>query len=352
VVSLAPCISRLGLSIDKVCIVFCCSRSIYPLFHLSCYHMDVMLPFSMLFLSFLLFLPYSAALNLSTPNISTNLSVTNAILQGATNSTDTPLAVAFSCYGLPYGGFGFASHVLTTYTIIILAFDRRPLLPFRRLRHRKFDMLLLAGQLIGTLITTIYTMVKCRGLWELAAIAAWQLSICLAQTCASMVSNATTWFEIEHRPWNHWWLLALYVPGFCVGIVGLIGTFDHLLTGPHINLIVFWLPLVLVSLVAGVSVAICCPPWSRRRFGTAPDPEEYPEDCIEGIFHFRWFKRHPEWLYRLPAGVCLVFSLLAPFAADWVLGSLLNNLAGIGYGKLAKVSYTYFVAKRLLMLSC
>ena len=81
------------------------------------------------------------------------------------------------CYSLPYGGLGFASHVLTYYTIVCLAFGRRPLWPFKRIDHSKFGFGLSAVGLVGGLLVTVVTILRCRNHWQLLVLAIWKLSM-------------------------------------------------------------------------------------------------------------------------------------------------------------------------------
>jgi hypothetical protein len=46
------------------------------------------------------------------------------------------------CYALPYGAWGFASHILTYYTVICLAKGISPALPWRELERRNWNVFL------------------------------------------------------------------------------------------------------------------------------------------------------------------------------------------------------------------
>ena len=70
------------------------------------------------------------------------------------------------CYALPYGGFGFASHILTYYAMAMICIGRRPLAPWTRLRGpRKWNMSLAIIKLIFTIIPSVVTMVRCSHSW-------------------------------------------------------------------------------------------------------------------------------------------------------------------------------------------
>ena len=93
-------------------------------------------------------------------------------------ATVNPLVKEIQCYSLPYGGIGFASHVLTYYTIaMLLALSRRPYLPWLRTIHSKSDIVLTAISIIITITASAITMKRCQHRWEFMAIAAWKLDL-------------------------------------------------------------------------------------------------------------------------------------------------------------------------------
>ena len=85
------------------------------------------------------------------------------------------------CYALPYGGLGFISDMLTLYTIWMLSHGYTPWFPKRELKGGWPDMILAGVGSCGTVVSTIYTIVRCRGRWAFVLIAIWKLflSICL-----------------------------------------------------------------------------------------------------------------------------------------------------------------------------
>jgi hypothetical protein len=66
-----------------------------------------------------------------------------------------------TCYSLPYGGIGFGSHLLTYYSMVMLAYGYRPSPPFGRLRNKKWGVLLGMAQLIGSVVLTAVAIHKC-----------------------------------------------------------------------------------------------------------------------------------------------------------------------------------------------
>lgn len=82
------------------------------------------------------------------------------------NDFESPYNDEIKCYALPYGGFGFASHILTYYAMAMICCGRRPLAPWTRLRGpRKWNMSLAIIKLIFTIIPSVVTMVRCSHSW-------------------------------------------------------------------------------------------------------------------------------------------------------------------------------------------
>lgn len=84
-----------------------------------------------------------------------------------------------ACYSLPYGGLGFASHVLTYYTLVCLWFGKSPLWPFRGVSFSKLDLWLGSISIVITTGMTILTMIRCKSSWQLLTIAVWKMSMSL-----------------------------------------------------------------------------------------------------------------------------------------------------------------------------
>ncbi|KAM7197519.1 hypothetical protein V8F33_005485 [Rhypophila sp. PSN 637] len=90
------------------------------------------------------------------------------------------------CYALPYGAIGFASHILTYMTVICLSLGRNPLMPWLRLKNRRFN---LGISVLGFLISfplTVVTMVKCKNTWSFILIAVWKLVLSTTLTAMSI----------------------------------------------------------------------------------------------------------------------------------------------------------------------
>ena len=87
------------------------------------------------------------------------------------------LAGEIACYGLPYGLFGFISHLFTYYTVICLSLGRRPLWPWRPLTHANRDLWIALVGMIGGVGLATFTIVRCRNHWQLLLIGIWTTSM-------------------------------------------------------------------------------------------------------------------------------------------------------------------------------
>lgn len=90
------------------------------------------------------------------------------------------------CYSLPYGALGFASHVLTYYTILCLWFGRKPLWPLSRVDFSWFDLALGCIHISVSTILSIVAIVRCKDSWELLAIGVWKMTMSLLHGIAAI----------------------------------------------------------------------------------------------------------------------------------------------------------------------
>jgi len=103
---------------------------------------------------------------------------TNSVLFSRDNSTTSAvyniLANEIHCYGLPYGGLEFTSHVLTYYATVCLWLGRKPMMPNRRVKYSWFDLTLgVVGLCVSTAndveVQAVATKINlnCSHLWSL-----------------------------------------------------------------------------------------------------------------------------------------------------------------------------------------
>jgi hypothetical protein len=91
-----------------------------------------------------------------------------------------------ACYGLPYGGIGFTSHILTYYTIATHLCGRKPLKPWKSLKYRKFSPLLGVIQLIMTVVTASISIHRCQKQWFFVILGVWMLTTSIALSFVSI----------------------------------------------------------------------------------------------------------------------------------------------------------------------
>ena len=113
------------------------------------------------------------------------------------------LSDELKCYALPFGGIGFASHIVTYYTIIMLSRGRSPWL-WKKSTHWRFDAFLSVVGLIWTLTITIFTMIRCRQRWEFVVMAFWKMMMSLTLSAISthaaiLVRRHTDWIIKQQR---------------------------------------------------------------------------------------------------------------------------------------------------------
>src|SRR5208282_5195160 len=111
--------------------------------------MAILIPIKPCLLFILLLIPSASKIVSADPN---STSLHNSTVPGNStvpdNSTRT-LEDEIQCYCLPYGGLGFASHILTYYAIAILTTLHSPWRPWRRIKHSGFNYILAIGTLIA-----------------------------------------------------------------------------------------------------------------------------------------------------------------------------------------------------------
>jgi len=266
-----------------------------------------------------------------------------------TRGTNLPTEIA--CYNLPYGGLGFASHVLTYYTIACLAYGRRPLWPFKQIKNGKYDLVLAGLAFLGGLIFSTITMVRCRNHWQLLVLGVWKFSMSLFNAivgahvayknfveAGGQIGCGTTnqvgsgagsqaGVQIDEKPiirLEVFYWFAIYVPGMMAGFAGLMSLIaENWDASPKLRIVV---------VVFGVPALICV------------------VLILGGVFLGNTngcFAVTARWGLKilLPA-----FVILSVFFGDWAIGAMANNLAGIPTSDQG-LYYVYWISKRFTMLS-
>jgi fluoride ion exporter CrcB/FEX len=250
------------------------------------------------------------------------------------------------CYSLPYGGIGFASHILTYYTFIILACGRSPWQPWRMLDSWKLDLILGLLGLLITMSTSIYTAVRCHNRWQFVLIAVWKLTLSISLTAMSVhvaavvrkaVKDEKVYYHTSGAPNTVFagkvtsdktsdlilWLLA-YIPGILVGLPGIISLVVQTWDDHTIRIITYtflgtWFGLSILGTMIAALVA-----------------EDETKTAVS--------------IY-LAMIFALLLCMLAPFYSDWTLGAIAGNWAGTPTSDNAVLYWLYFVGKRLPFLS-
>jgi len=138
----------------------------------------------------------------------------------------TTLQGEIMCYGIPYGGIGFASHIITYYTLIALWFGRKPFMPWLPLEHHVWDGIMGFLTFAGGNTLAIFTVIRCRNRWQFVLIAVWK--ICLSTTLSLTAFTNAVFLgnkdeednEFHEGPLPSAGWLVLYVLGLIVGMVG------------------------------------------------------------------------------------------------------------------------------------
>lgn len=242
------------------------------------------------------------------------------------------LSEEIQCYGIPYGGIGFASHILTYYTLACLYVGSQPLFPWNRIKHTGWGSFLGLITFIGSIALAVFTLIRCRNRWQFVLIAVWK--ICLSATLALSTFTVAIlsklddpWAEPRDRseiaegstPW-----LILYVLGLIIGLVGLGSLVKETWDDHTIRVITYAFGGVCLG---GVAIAAII-----GLIGACGDGDA-------------------SWLAAAPT-VCIVgVVILGVLYSDWILGVIAGNLAGVPSGDIRILYWAYFAAKRLPMLT-
>lgn len=272
------------------------------------------------------------------------------------------LAEELQCYGLPYGGMGFASHILTYYTIIMLSYQRRPWMPWKKNSHRLVDITLTICGLIATIIITVLTIIRCRNRWQFVAIATWKLILSVTLGVLSfhavmMVRPKEEQQYIELGPLQSnsdasekkdykkvlWWLL-LYIPGVVVGLSGLLSLVSKEIGHNHRIKIVtevfggaIALPVLVMLIIGIVGMCLQCRKSREEQANNWSIENLGKRTMATGV------------IALLVAGSAT--SVLAALYSDWVLGAIAGNMVGLPSRDVAAMYWAYFFAKRLPLFS-
>lgn len=313
-------------------------------------------------------------------------STLHSLLPTKANGTITD---ELSCYSLPYGGIGFAGHVLTYWTVAFLVAGRRPIQPWKDLKYQKMDLVLDALSLILSVPFAILTIVRCLGTWQYVLLAIWKTTLAVSLSAISFQrswsipkdtrnrkaigQNKTAYLPIpgetysnydgistysgvgsgygEVRPRENndqtdegpgiklsllWWLI-LYALGTIIGLTGLFSIVRHTYTSNHV---VRQISSIFLGVAIGPS-ALYMVIVVLVKIVQKPDPNRRK-------FEFRNALGHTAFVV---ISLILWAGMLAAFYSDWVLGAVTGNLVGTPDSSNKMVYWTYFIAKRIPLFS-
>ena len=263
-----------------------------------------------------------------------------------------------SCYALPYGGLGFASHVLTYLTVYAFSHGRAPLMPWRRLRESRQNLWLTALSGCLALPMTVVSMARCHNTWPFILVAVWKLVFSTTQTVmgihAALIAGAS-WFQPTKSPsagcasqletgllrahefkqefGKIWWWCIFYFLGAFVGFVGIMAIAgNHMADNEQLR-------ITTGAFGAAVFLVVVLTTGRRWRTYFSKLPAVTPME--DGLEVLRW-----------SAGFAVfVVTLLFALYSDWALAAVARDNLGMPTSANAPVYWCYLVAKRLPMLS-
>jgi hypothetical protein len=279
---------------------------------------------------------------------------------------DTPKA-EIQCYGLPYGGLGFASHIITYFTVVCLWLRRDPLMPWKKIHHPWRSFYLGLVSMILSVGFALFTIIRCASTWQFVTIAVWKTVLSTFLGCSTMTTalsvrprrTSMTGFrapqydtgdhvnllpypnggdeggqigevgqersgQSELRSNNSPLWLILYAAGLIVGVAGLFSLTKENWDNQTLRLITYIMWGVPGGIVGLIALSIVC---------LVSD---------EGIL----LKTGVTFLTLL-LGAIVGVGVLAALYSDWVLAAIAGNYSGVPSGDNAILYYGYFIAKRI-----
>jgi hypothetical protein len=262
------------------------------------------------------------------------------------------------CYTMPYGGIGFASHLLTYLTVTCLALGRSPVFPWIKLQHRIYNICLAATGLVATVILATLGILRCRKTWPFLLLAVWKLV--LSVTLSAMTIHAAVLIQRPHESYRSlrelrkapgfvkilYWLF-LYAAGAIVGLTGMGQLVrENFADLEQLRIITYVFVAVAsaipaASLIAGL-VFLFSPCWNRP--GRYTNLEKVETDAEHPYVSLGFV------ILALMATVLGIGALFA-FYSDWALAALAGDLAGTPSSDNAILYWSYFAFKRLPLFS-
>ena len=233
----------------------------------------------------------------------------------------TTPAEEIQCYSIPYGGIGFASHILTYWTLAWLWAGKKPLWPVHDLKHFWIDALWAATTFAISVALAVFTIIRCRNRWEYMLIAIWKIFVTTLLT-GTTVSAPRLKQRGKKTTRSAAWLI-LYIPGLITGFVGLF----PLVKENWANNVVRDVTYAFVGTIIGASLV-------GAAFYLFAGEGSTAGFSLYGV-----------------GSALMAIGILGVLYSDWVLGAIAENLGGTPSGDSVILYWTYFVVKRLPLLS-
>jgi hypothetical protein len=237
------------------------------------------------------------------------------------------------CYTLPFGILGFISHVLTYWSVACLYFGKKPLKPWgvnSALKAGKWDVFLGIVSLIGSVVPAAFTISACRNRWQFILLGVWKLLLSVTANAAAL-HQAIGIFKrgLPYEEFEPAWTLGIYSGGIVVGLTGLLSLVSEAIADNA--------KLKIITYVFGGSVGL---------------------PLVVGIFSFTYWicacgratkdgGKLAKSSFKIAAGL---FGILAALYSDWALAAMTGNWIGTPSEDKQGLYWTYFGAKRLLIL--
>lgn len=126
------------------------------------------------------------------------------------------------CYGLPYGGLGFFSHILTYYTAAMHIAGRRPLLPWTELTAKPTAIITCLFSVILSVMLSAFMMSSCRNDWQFTVIAFWKLTLSFSLNAVAFINALNSKEKVRDVPVSMFGTIFYWFGS----VIGIIGVFD------------------------------------------------------------------------------------------------------------------------------
>jgi len=258
-----------------------------------------------------------------------------------------------ACYGIPYGGLGFLSHVLTYYTMICLACGKKPLMPWKPIKESgPFSFITcMIGTLVGVILA-IYTTAKCHAYWQLTFMGIWKIGFSTFNGLVGLVASPKPEGEEEISQTVVMVIgVGFYILSQIFCVAGIISLVVLSWEGHHARLAI--VTYAFVGIVAATPILIVLAYCSGIPYGLEKLWEYWririrKSDTIETSSVYT--DRSPSLSIALV--LCIPWTFVAcGFYSDWALGAIQHDLLGRPSGDNKVVFWTYFVAKRFTMIA-